>query len=120
MENSDKELILFTEMASLWFPSNIQYSSPFGIIIYLFYTVKSLNYIQVRSNIYHVHAILLEIRVWFINLRQSINCRIRYGLLASILLLLLTLTAIGMTPGGSSKVHIWLTPGGSSTVHIYT
>jgi hypothetical protein len=36
------------------------------------------------------------------------------------------LTAIGLTPGGSSTVHIStqtvnrLTPGGSSTVHIYT
>jgi hypothetical protein len=29
------------------------------------------------------------------------------------------LTAIMLTPGGSSTVHIWLTPGGSSTVHIY-
>jgi hypothetical protein len=29
----------------------------------------------------------------------------------------LFLTAIGLTPGGSSTVHIWLTPGGSSTVH---
>jgi hypothetical protein len=29
------------------------------------------------------------------------------------------LTAIGLTPGGSSTVHIWLTPGGSSTVHIW-
>jgi hypothetical protein len=32
----------------------------------------------------------------------------------------LFLTAVGLTPGGSSTVHIWLTPGGSSTVHIYT
>jgi hypothetical protein len=31
------------------------------------------------------------------------------------------LTAIGLTPGGSSTVHIYTqTPGGSSTVHIYT
>jgi hypothetical protein len=30
------------------------------------------------------------------------------------------LTAIGLTPGGSSTVHIYTqTPGGSSTVHIY-
>jgi hypothetical protein len=30
-------------------------------------------------------------------------------------------TAIGLTPGGSSTVHIYTqTPGGSSTVHIYT
>jgi hypothetical protein len=31
----------------------------------------------------------------------------------------LFLTAIGLTPGGSSTVHIWLTPGGSSAVHIW-
>jgi hypothetical protein len=30
------------------------------------------------------------------------------------------LTAIGLTPGGSSTPHIRLTPGGSSTSHIYT
>jgi hypothetical protein len=31
------------------------------------------------------------------------------------------LTAIGLTPGGSSTVHIYTqTPGGSGTVHIYT
>jgi sugar/nucleoside kinase (ribokinase family) len=31
------------------------------------------------------------------------------------------LTAIGLTPGGSSTVHIYTqTPGGSSTAHIYT
>jgi sugar/nucleoside kinase (ribokinase family) len=30
-------------------------------------------------------------------------------------------TAAGLTPGGSSTVHIYTqTPGGSSTVHIYT
>jgi hypothetical protein len=30
------------------------------------------------------------------------------------------LTAVGLTPGGSSTSHIRLTPGGSSTSHIYT
>jgi uncharacterized integral membrane protein len=31
------------------------------------------------------------------------------------------LTAIGLSPGGSSTVHIYTqTPGSSSTVHIYT
>jgi hypothetical protein len=35
-------------------------------------------------------------------------------------LVLLLLTAFGLTPGGSSAVHIRLTPGGSSAVHIYT
>jgi hypothetical protein len=30
------------------------------------------------------------------------------------------LTAIGLTPGGSSTSHIRLTPGDSSTTHIYT
>jgi hypothetical protein len=30
------------------------------------------------------------------------------------------LTAIGLTPGGSSTSHIRLTPGGSNTAHIYT
>jgi hypothetical protein len=31
------------------------------------------------------------------------------------------LTAVGLTAGGSSTVHIYTqTPGGSSTVHIYT
>jgi hypothetical protein len=31
------------------------------------------------------------------------------------------LTAVGLTPGGSSTVHIYTqTPGGSSTIHIYT
>jgi hypothetical protein len=31
------------------------------------------------------------------------------------------LTAVGLTPGGSSSVHIYTqTPGGSSSVHIYT
>jgi hypothetical protein len=35
------------------------------------------------------------------------------------LVIYLFLTAIGLTPGGSSTVHIWLTPGGSSTVHIW-
>jgi hypothetical protein len=34
--------------------------------------------------------------------------------------LFIYLTVIGLTPGGSSTVHIWLTPGGSSTVPIYT
>jgi hypothetical protein len=29
------------------------------------------------------------------------------------------LTLAGLTPGGSSPVHIWLTYGGSSTVHIW-
>jgi uncharacterized integral membrane protein len=37
------------------------------------------------------------------------------------LTLIYLLTAIGLTPGGSSTVHIYTqTPGGSSTVHIYT
>jgi hypothetical protein len=30
------------------------------------------------------------------------------------------LTAIGLTPGGSSTSHTQMTPGGSSTLHIYT
>jgi hypothetical protein len=30
------------------------------------------------------------------------------------------LTAVGLSPGGSSTSHIRLTPGGSSTSHIYT
>jgi hypothetical protein len=29
------------------------------------------------------------------------------------------LTAVGLTPGGSSTAHIGSTPGGSSTVHIW-
>jgi uncharacterized integral membrane protein len=38
-----------------------------------------------------------------------------------ILLLIYLITEIGLTPGGSSTVHIYTqTPGGSSTVHIYT
>jgi hypothetical protein len=43
-----------------------------------------------------------------------------------VLIMKIYLTAIGLTPGGSSTVHIYtqtvhrLTPGGSSTVHIYT
>jgi hypothetical protein len=37
-----------------------------------------------------------------------------------IIIIYLFLTAIGLTPGGSSTVHIVLTPGGSSTIHIYT
>jgi hypothetical protein len=51
---------------------------------------------------------------------QGQHCRF-YIIIKSfdLLLLLLLLTAIGLTPGGSSTVHIWLTPGGSSTVHIW-
>jgi hypothetical protein len=37
-----------------------------------------------------------------------------------LLFIYLFLTAIVLTPGGSSTVHIVLTPGGSSPVHIYT
>ena len=38
-----------------------------------------------------------------------------------ILILIYLLAAVGLTPGGSSTVHIYTqTPGGSSTVHIYT
>ena len=37
------------------------------------------------------------------------------------MMMIYLLTAIGLTPGGSSTVHIYTqTPGGSSTVHIYT
>jgi hypothetical protein len=36
-----------------------------------------------------------------------------------IVIIYLFLTAIGLTPGGSSTAHIWLTPGGSSTAHIW-
>jgi hypothetical protein len=39
----------------------------------------------------------------------------------TITLLLFILTAVGLTPGGSSTVHIYIqTPGGRSAVHIYT
>jgi hypothetical protein len=48
-------------------------------------------------------------------------CHLRFRISVLFLLFIcLYLTAIGLTPGGSSTVHIVLTPGGSSTVHIYT
>jgi hypothetical protein len=37
-----------------------------------------------------------------------------------IIVMIYLLTTVGLTPGGSSTVHIYIkTPGGSSTVHIY-
>jgi hypothetical protein len=42
-----------------------------------------------------------------------------YGRISHLTDMIHLLTAIGLTPGGSSPVHIWLTPGGSSPVHIW-
>jgi hypothetical protein len=39
-----------------------------------------------------------------------------YGMIYDMIYLL---TAIGLTPGGSSTAHFWFTPGGSSTAHFW-
>jgi hypothetical protein len=91
---------------------------------------KCANYARKYGSYEHLTFILFregrekgERRTWvklltlMANTGGALQCRVYFQIIDMIYLL----TVIGLSPVGSSTVHIYTqTPGGSSTVHIYT